>query len=182
MDWARHLPSTLNIDRSTHDRALEFFAAYYAPWCYNVDMSAFQTDLIVCNLVRAADRGKPSRPKRTAHYSPLLHNCALFLGLHITRHEYPNMSGRFESLFMQHCSALLLEECDNTSLSSLRAYSLFAKCVAGREIADYSCAHFVRMSTHDNHSELKDRQYTTGYIYSGQAIAGVHAVRPVVTM
>lgn len=90
-------------------------------------MAAFQTDLIVCNIVRASDRGRSSRPKRTASYSALLHNCVLYLGLHMARHEYPNMMGRFESTFMQHCSALLFEECDNTSLSSLRAYSLFAK-------------------------------------------------------
>ncbi|ORY25475.1 hypothetical protein BCR39DRAFT_471392 [Naematelia encephala] len=164
VDWSRNLPKGTNMSRATHDQALEYFAAYYAPWCFVVDMPAFYTDLIVCNLVRMTPN-KAESPMRTANYSPLLHCCALYLGLLFLRHEHPDLLASFERVFMDHCTRLLLVECDHPALSSLRAYDLFA-----------NCAHFLRLSTSKDGMGLRMRHHATGYLYSGMAVAGVHAL------
>ncbi|OWZ44649.1 hypothetical protein C356_03258 [Cryptococcus neoformans c45] len=165
IDWSRNLPSSLNISKAIHDQALDYFAAFYAPWCLSVDMPAFLVDLNICNMTQVSGRDRQSPPSRTAHYSPLLHCCVLYLGLRLIKQEHPALVRSYESIFMRHCSALLFEECDHTALSSLRAYNLFS-----------NCAHFVRLSTCENQFNLGDRQHATGYLYSGMAIAGVHAL------
>ncbi|KAK4686969.1 hypothetical protein P7C73_g3150, partial [Tremellales sp. Uapishka_1] len=127
INWSQHLPKSIDIGRSTHDLALEYFAAFYAPWCFIVDMPAFTVDLARCNLVRASNSSRSPGPTRTAHYSPLLHCCILYLGLVMIRHQYPGLMASYEAVFTQHCSTLLLAECDYPALSSLKAYNLYAK-------------------------------------------------------
>ncbi|KAL7421439.1 hypothetical protein Q5752_004325 [Cryptotrichosporon argae] len=163
VDWSRNLPATLDITRATHDAALDYFAAYYAPWGVTVDVPAFLADLDTCNLARPADPTWAG-PCRTTHYSPLLHNSALFLGLHMIRDQRPGLMAKLQSVFLQHCTVLLLAECDQTALSSLRAYNLFANCM-----------HFLRSSTQDPPGG-KGRQFATGFLLSGIAIAGLHSL------
>lgn len=127
IDWSRNLPSSLNISKAIHDQALDYFAAFYAPWCLSVDMPAFLVDLNICNMTQVSGRDRQFPPSRTAHYSPLLHCCVLYLGLRLIKQEHPALVRSYESIFMRHCSALLFEECDHTALSSLRAYNLFSK-------------------------------------------------------
>ncbi|WVF66758.1 hypothetical protein IAT40_001500 [Kwoniella sp. CBS 6097] len=168
VDWSRNLPSSLDITRPTHDLALEYFSANYALWCSVVDMPAFLDDLITCNLIQGVNRGHSTPPTRTANYSPLLHCCVLYLGLHLIKHEHPGLFIKYEGVFMSHCSKLLPLECDQTALSSLRAYGLFSVC-----------AHYNRTSVASIGSDkarFGDRQNATGYLYSGIAIAGVHAL------
>ncbi|OCF34544.1 hypothetical protein I317_03618 [Kwoniella heveanensis CBS 569] len=168
VDWSRNLPSSLDITRPIHDLALEYFAANYALWCSVVDMPAFLDDLITCNLIQGVDRGHSSPPIRTAHYSPLLHCCVLYLGLHLIKHEHPGLFIKYENVFLSHCSKLLPLECDQTALSSLRAYGLFSVC-----------AHYNRTSVASiggDKARFGDRQNATGYLYSGIAVAGVHAL------
>nr|XP_019012570.1 uncharacterized protein I206_02065 [Kwoniella pini CBS 10737]OCF51351.1 hypothetical protein I206_02065 [Kwoniella pini CBS 10737] len=164
IDWSHNLPSALNISKSTHDQAMEYFSAFYAPWGITIDMPAFLIDLNRCNLVRAATQSR-SAQSRTASYSPLLHCCAMYLGLRMIKHEHPALMKSYEAIFIQHCMPLLLEECDYTALSSLRAYNLHATCV-----------HFVRGSSMEQSMNQGQRQVATGYLHSGMAIAGVHAV------
>ncbi|WRT67615.1 uncharacterized protein IL334_004587 [Kwoniella shivajii] len=164
IDWSHSLPPTLNISRTTHDQVMSYVDAFYAPWGLTVDIPAFLYDLNTCNLVRAATQSKPNQT-RTASYSPLLHCCVLYLGLRLVRHEHPVLMSQYESIFVSHCLTLLLEECDHTALSSLRAYGLFSTCI-----------HFVRMSKNEAQVDLGQRQFSTGYLYSGMAIAGVHAL------
>nr|XP_031859424.1 uncharacterized protein CI109_005068 [Kwoniella shandongensis]KAA5526496.1 hypothetical protein CI109_005068 [Kwoniella shandongensis] len=165
VEWSRNLPPSLHISRSAHDQALEYFGAYYAPWCFNVDMPAFLNDLTLCNLVSATDDDRPTPPTRTASYSPLLHCCVMFLGMTLIRDEHPSLMKSLELVFMQHCSSLLPVECDHTTLSSLRAYNLFA-----------NCAHAIRIPPTERSPSPGDRQSTSGYLYSAMAIGGVHAL------
>lgn len=116
------------MDRAIHDRALEHFAAFYAPWNLSMDASSFMTDLALCNRIHGGGGGdNPPPPHLTEHYSPLLHCCALFLGLYMIRDEYPDHMARLEMVFLQHCSTQLFAESDRAALSSLRAYNLYAK-------------------------------------------------------
>ena len=130
-DWSRNLPVCLNIDRTVHDRALAFFGAYYAPWCYLVDTPRFYRDMRRCTLVRPSDPNHVA-PNRTSYYSPLLHSTALYMGIFINRGEWPNLMRAYNSVFMEHTAQQLLKECDQSSLSSVRAYNLYAQCVCSR--------------------------------------------------
>ncbi|WVW84475.1 hypothetical protein I302_106509 [Kwoniella bestiolae CBS 10118] len=164
IDWSHNLPEALNLSRTIHDQIIEYFSAFYAPWGISVDIPSFLVDLNRCNLVRANTQSRPQQ-SRTASYSPLLHCCVIYLGLRLIKHEYPSLMKTYESVFIKHGMNLLLEECDHTALSSLRAYNLFSTCV-----------HFVRMSSNENAFNAVHRQFATGYLYSGMAIAGVHAL------
>jgi hypothetical protein len=126
VNWAQNLPKGLELTRELHDRALGYFDSYYGSWGLTVDMPAFMADLNVCNRVRPIGDSAPS-PTRTAHYSPLLHCCVLYLGSIFMRKDHPSLVGELETTFWKHTSKLLLEECDQAALSSLRAYNLLAK-------------------------------------------------------
>lgn len=91
-----------------------------------VDMPAFLADLTACNLV-SSTRQVDRRPARTVHYSPLLHCCVLYLGLILIRNEQPALVRAMEEVFWEHTSKLLISECDQAALSSLKAYNLLAK-------------------------------------------------------
>lgn len=119
VDWSRSLPRSLALDSETHQHALELFEAYYAPWTMLVDMRHFWTDLRRCNRELATS-------SRTAHYSPLLHNCALYFGLSFMRGSHPGLVRAYEEVFNAHCAPLLLDECDQVSLGSLKAYHAFS--------------------------------------------------------
>lgn len=51
----------------------------------------------------------------------------LFMGLFMTRRDHPALMQNLEAIFTEHAAKLLLEECDNATFSSLRAYNLYAK-------------------------------------------------------
>lgn len=103
---------------------MRYFAAFYAPWCLSVDMPHFLSDLPVCNIIRGSIHVGATR---TAHYSPLLHCSILFLGLYMIKDEFPEEMTRYQSVFWDHCTPLLLAECTHTGLGSLKAYNVFAK-------------------------------------------------------
>ncbi|KAK8845357.1 hypothetical protein IAR55_006070 [Kwoniella newhampshirensis] len=154
VDWAQHLPHGLNITKNIHDAALNRFGAYYAPWCMAVDMPAFLRDLEACNLVSATPTSSPTA-KRTSSYSPLLHNCALLLGLHFSREIWPDLATTMSAMLPQHCSSMVTNETDDPNLSTPRALALYAACLNLR--TDKS-AHNI------------------GYIHFGMAFACVQAL------
>ncbi|WWC85664.1 uncharacterized protein L201_000530 [Kwoniella dendrophila CBS 6074] len=154
IDWARPLPPELDISKAVHDMAISFFGAYYAPWCMVIDMQAFLRDLEICNLVTRTPRTSPS-PRRTSAYSPLLHVCALYLGLHLRRDDWTTTAQQMDRFFDKHCAALIMEEIEDPSTSTLRALNIFATCLNIR----------------------KDKSArNTGYIYFGMAFAAVQAL------
>ncbi|KAK8853408.1 hypothetical protein IAR55_004114 [Kwoniella newhampshirensis] len=125
VDWSRNLPPGLVTDKATHDAALAHFAAYFAPWCLMVDMPAFLEDMAISNLVGPSC---PPAETRTTYYTPLLHCCVLFLGLHILGGDWPTKVKERHEEFTQHCTKLFSTECDQPSVSSLRALNLMSTC------------------------------------------------------
>ncbi|WWD18864.1 hypothetical protein CI109_103319 [Kwoniella shandongensis] len=126
--WAQHLPPGLNITKKVHDAALSLFGAYYAHWCMAVDMPAFLRDLEACNLVSTVMSSK-SPTRRTSSYSPLLHNCALHLGLHFNRDVWPDLATNMGSMLLQHCASMVINETEDPDLSTPRALALYAACL-----------------------------------------------------
>ena len=126
-DWAQNLPSTLNIDRATHDRILSHFGAYLANWCFFVDMTKFHRDMVICNTASDTDR----RAKRTHFYSPLLHNTILYLGMYFGRREWSELMPQYRAVFMTHCIGLIVTESQSPVLSTVRALIILSTCVEG---------------------------------------------------
>ena len=124
--WSQNLPPAVSMSRDVHDLALDYFRAYYAPWCLVIDMREFQLDLDWCNTIRKAGSHRPPPPRRTAHYSPLLHCCVLYLGLYLIKDRHSALMQVYDSVFISHCSTLLYTEADSGSIGSLRGYNLFA--------------------------------------------------------
>ena len=125
INWAQHLPPDLPITKAVHDAAIAIFGAYYAPWCRVVDMPAFTRDMDACNLVTRLPRSTPP-PTRTAAYSPLLHNCVLYLGLHLLRSYWPDIATAMENMMDKHFADMVIAETENPDLRTLRAFILFA--------------------------------------------------------
>ena len=128
-------------------------------------MSSFLADLELCNTVRKTGSVRQSPPKRTAHYSPLLHCCILYLGLYMIREQNLTLMRAYDSFFISHCSSLIYGEADSSSLGSLRGYNLFA-----------ICAHCVRSAAADYQMSPVPKPTMTGFLYAGIALAGVHAL------
>lgn len=121
VDWGRSLPPGLGITKCVHDEALAVFGAYQAPWCAAVDMRQFMNDLNVCNLIT---RSGPRPPTQTASYSPLLHNCILYLGLHMRREKWPAVTESLNQLMPEHCASLILKETGDPTLSTVLALNI----------------------------------------------------------
>ncbi|WWC95593.1 hypothetical protein V866_002458 [Kwoniella sp. B9012] len=154
VEWARHLPPDLRITKKVHDTALALFGAYYAPWCMAADMPAFLRDMEICNLVAKTPTTQPI-PRRTSNYSPLLHNCALRLGVHFNRDVWPELADMMDSLISKHCASMLIEETDDPNLSTPKALALYAACLNLRN---------------------EESAQKTGYIHFGMAFACVQAL------
>lgn len=125
IDWARPLPPDINLSKTVHDAALAIFGAYIGAWCMVVDMPTFMRDLDVCNLVTRQPRSSPP-PARTGAYSPLLHNCVLYLGLHLRRDDWPDVAQAMDAVMDKHCAALVMGETEDPNTSTLLALTLFA--------------------------------------------------------
>ncbi|TYJ56773.1 hypothetical protein B9479_002543 [Cryptococcus floricola] len=154
IDWARALPQDLPISKHSHDRAISLFETYYASWCMVVDMPAFLRDMELCSLVTRIPQESTS-PTRTASYSPLLHNCVLYIGLHLGQDEWPDLVQAMDGVFDKHCAALIMGEVEDPSTSTLRALNLFATCLNVRK---------------DNSAR------NSGYIYFGMVFASGQAL------
>lgn len=144
-DWRRSLPPALVIDRQTHDNALQLFAAYYAPWCMTADMPTFLHDMAAADV--------------TQGYSPLLHCTIVFVGMCLLD-DAVNAEELWNDSFHDHCTRLLLTECANPSLASLRGLNLLAA--------------YVRIVT--AHPRCLSFQVEVGYMFFGMAIAAMGTV------
>lgn len=129
VDWARNLPPQLRVSKKVHDAALRMFGSYFAPWCMAVNMRSFLRDLELCNLVTRLPPARPL-PTRTSFYSPLLHNCVFYIGLHLNHRAWPELAAEMDHCFASHCASMIIEETDDPRLSTPRALALFASCVS----------------------------------------------------
>ncbi|GFZ51119.1 hypothetical protein JCM24511_08877 [Saitozyma sp. JCM 24511] len=154
IDWARPLPPNINLSKTVHDAALAIFGAYIGAWCMVVDMPTFMRDLDICNLVTRQPRPSPP-PTRTGAYSPLLHNCVLYLGLHLRRDDWPDVAQAMDAVMDEHCAALVMGETEDPNTSTLLALTLFATCLNVRKTSS---------------------SRNTGYIHFGMAFASLQAL------
>ncbi|KAF7366737.1 Zn(2)-C6 fungal-type domain-containing protein [Mycena sanguinolenta] len=72
IDWSRHLPPEVALDRREHDRILDVSFKFCNMWCLRIMPSFFLRD-----MYRALSVPRSEKPPKTSHYSPLLHNAIL---------------------------------------------------------------------------------------------------------
>lgn len=76
LDWSRHLPNAVPLDRRMHDEALDLLFKFVTSWCLRVVPPLFLRD-----MYRSLSAPRSQTPPKTAHYSPMLHNALLALAL-----------------------------------------------------------------------------------------------------
>ncbi|KAK6974960.1 Zn(2)-C6 fungal-type domain-containing protein [Favolaschia claudopus] len=74
VDWARHLPSEVNLDKKEHDKILHLSFTFFTMWSLRLVPSLFLRDMYTALSIPASDT-----PPSTLHYSPMLHNALLSL-------------------------------------------------------------------------------------------------------
>ncbi|GMK56845.1 hypothetical protein CspeluHIS016_0306850 [Cutaneotrichosporon spelunceum] len=102
------------LDDSTHEKVLRLFFDYFNPQSFWVDERKFRRDLASSPVVD----GTIIRARRTAHYSPLLHNVILALGVAFL--EIPvNVREQLGIAFSKRAKDLLEEEAETAMISTV---------------------------------------------------------------
>ncbi|KAK7024940.1 Zn(2)-C6 fungal-type domain-containing protein [Favolaschia claudopus] len=74
IDWSRHLPPEVAMDRREHDKLLHVGFSFCTMYILRVVPSLFLRD-----MYRALSVSRSEKPPRTPNYSPMLHNALLAL-------------------------------------------------------------------------------------------------------
>jgi len=74
IDWSRHLPPDVVLERKEHDKILNLSFKFFTFWCFRVVPSLF-----LRGMYHALSVPRSEEPPRTQHYSPMLHNALLSL-------------------------------------------------------------------------------------------------------
>ncbi|KAF7360528.1 Zn(2)-C6 fungal-type domain-containing protein [Mycena venus] len=83
IDWSRHLPPEVILERREHDIILDLSFKFFTMWTFRVIPSLFLRD-----MYRALSVPRSEEPPRTPHYSPMLHNAILSLSLAFSDDPY----------------------------------------------------------------------------------------------
>ncbi|KAF7360510.1 Zn(2)-C6 fungal-type domain-containing protein [Mycena venus] len=83
IDWSRHLPPEVILERREHDKVLDLSFKFFTMWMFRAIPSLFLRD-----MYRALSVPRSKEPPRTPHYSPMLHNAILSLSLALSDEPY----------------------------------------------------------------------------------------------
>ncbi|KAJ7683915.1 fungal-specific transcription factor domain-containing protein [Mycena olivaceomarginata] len=115
VDWSRHLPPEVALDRKEHDKILDLCFTFFTMWSFRVVPSLFLRD-----MYRALSTPRSEAPPITPHYSPMLHNAILSLAA-----VYSDNPGIRDSETRQHfanaAKAYLEVDCKKPNLSLMHA-------------------------------------------------------------
>ncbi|KAF8961449.1 hypothetical protein BDZ97DRAFT_1829377, partial [Flammula alnicola] len=110
-DWSRHLPDAVPLDRRSHDKALDLLFKFFTSWCLRVVPALFLRDMY--------------RALSTPHYSPMLHNALVALGLaFLDEHRFRDLKAR--QYFANTAKSFIEAECRKPNLSVVHALSILA--------------------------------------------------------
>ncbi|KAF8152932.1 hypothetical protein B0H34DRAFT_677166 [Crassisporium funariophilum] len=119
-DWSRHLPSAVPLDRRSHDRALDLLFKFFTSWCLRVVPALFLRD-----MYRALSVPPSHTPPKTPHYSPMLHNSLVALGLaFLDEPQFRDLKAR--QYFANTAKSFIESECQKPNLSVVHALSILA--------------------------------------------------------
>ncbi|RXW17748.1 hypothetical protein EST38_g8099 [Candolleomyces aberdarensis] len=120
LDWARYLPGAVPLDRRGHDKALDLVFKFLTSWYLGVVPPLFLHDM--CQVL-SMPRGQ--MPPKTAHYSPMLHNAILAVGLAFL--DDPAVQDyKARHCFAEEAKKYIETEFSSPSLCSVAALSMIA--------------------------------------------------------
>nr|GAT52865.1 predicted protein [Mycena chlorophos] len=120
IDWSRHLPPELPLDRREHDKILDLSSKFWTGWFYRIPPGLFFRDMY---LSLSAPPNHP--PPRTPSYSPMLHNAVLALCSVFSDDPFfrdPNT----RLLFADAARRRLDEECKKPEISLVHALAFLS--------------------------------------------------------
>ncbi|KAJ7201053.1 hypothetical protein GGX14DRAFT_658872 [Mycena pura] len=145
IDWSRHLPATVGLDRKEHDKILDISFKFWVGWGLRAVPSLFLKD-----MYRALRVPRSQQPPKTLSYSPVLHNamlaiCAIFS-------SDPHIRARkTRECFADAARACLKAECRKPQISLVHALAFLGTFYADageRILADlYVGEYRLRMSS-----------------------------------
>ncbi|KAL0945802.1 hypothetical protein HGRIS_012089 [Hohenbuehelia grisea] len=119
-DWARHLPTTVPLDRREHDRILDLLFKFFTSWCLRIVPALFLRD-----MCRALTAPASQPPPRTTHYSPMLHNALIAVATAFS--EDPRIRDlRSRQYYAQAAKSYIEAECQNPNICVVHALSILA--------------------------------------------------------
>ncbi|KAF8909703.1 fungal-specific transcription factor domain-containing protein [Gymnopilus junonius] len=119
-DWSRHLPKIADLDRKSHDKALDLLFKFFTSWCLRIVPALFLRD-----MYRALSVPPGHHPPKTPHYSPMLHNALVSLGLAFLD-DYKFRDLRVRQYFANTAKSWIEAECQKPNLSVVNALDILA--------------------------------------------------------
>ncbi|KAL7424094.1 hypothetical protein Q5752_001679 [Cryptotrichosporon argae] len=121
-DWTQSLPSLhpLTFTFAQHSLVLDRFFRFFASWGLRAHLPFFMRD-----MHHALSYPAPEALGRTAHYSPLLHNVVLAIGLAFADEEQLR-ADNVREMFVRQAKRYLDEEIVAPSLASVQALALLS--------------------------------------------------------
>ncbi|KAK7042485.1 Zn(2)-C6 fungal-type domain-containing protein [Favolaschia claudopus] len=124
IEWSRHLPSEVILNRREHDKSLHRSFSFYTMFALRVVPSLFLRD-----MYRALSVSRLEKPVKTSHYSPMLHNALLSMAMLFS--DNPTLRDRkTRQRFVDTAKALANEEYPKPDISLVQALAFLASFYA----------------------------------------------------
>ncbi|KAJ7512365.1 hypothetical protein B0H11DRAFT_2268428 [Mycena galericulata] len=117
IDWSRHLPPEVALDRKEHDRILDLSFKFFVSFNLRIVPSLFLRD-----MYRALSVPPSQRPPRTSYYSPMLHNALLAVSANFSDNSYIQ-APKTRQYFINVALDCLQAECRKPDLSLIQAFA-----------------------------------------------------------
>ncbi|KAJ7337434.1 hypothetical protein DFH08DRAFT_1014449 [Mycena albidolilacea] len=143
IDWSRHLPPEVTLDRRQHDKMLDLSFKFLTMWTFRVAPALFLRD-----MYRALSVPRSEKPPRTSYYSALLHNAILSLSALFSDDPYLR-DRKTRQYFATKAKGLLEAECWKPDISLVLALAFIGTYHAdlGERIqAELFCGKSTRLS------------------------------------
>ncbi|KAJ7720832.1 hypothetical protein B0H16DRAFT_1738664 [Mycena metata] len=120
-DWSRYLPREVPLKRREHDKILDVSFKFFTMFSLRLVPSLFLRD-----MHRALSVPRNSRPPKTPHYSPMLHN-ALVAVAAVFSDDPRIRDPKARRYFITAAESYLKAECQKPDLSLVHAFGLIGE-------------------------------------------------------
>ncbi|KAJ7159997.1 fungal-specific transcription factor domain-containing protein [Mycena crocata] len=143
LDWSRHLPPEVALDRCEHDKILDLSFKFLTSFSLRIVPSLFLRDM------HRALRGPRSQlPPRTPHYSPMLHNALLAVSAIYSDNPYLR-APKTRQYFVNVALDRLQADCRKPDLSLVQSFAFLGTYyvdLGDRIMGDLFCGMSSRIS------------------------------------
>ncbi|KAJ7084057.1 hypothetical protein B0H15DRAFT_911499 [Mycena belliarum] len=143
IDWSRHLPQGVHMDREEHDRVLDLTFKFFTGWAFRIVAPLFLRD-----MHRALSAPRSQRPPRTPHYSPFLHNALLSVSVIFSDDQHLR-DPKVRHMFVDTAREYIEAECKKPDISLVQGLAFLGTYYADigdRIIGDFFFGMSSRLS------------------------------------